>query len=77
MSIISTKHLQKPFESSFGRYPRTLQQAFKGADYGAAIEVPCRKETMLKNFLGIFPKFVWGISVVGILGVLVGAVVGG
>jgi hypothetical protein len=32
---------------------------------------------MLKNFVGIFPKFVWGISVVGIVGVLVGSVVGG
>lgn len=76
MSIISTKHLQKPFDSSFGRYPRTLQQAFKGADYGAAIEIPCPKKTILDNFLRIFPKVVWGISVVGILGVLVAGVVG-
>lgn len=65
------KHLQKPFDSTFGRFPRSMQQAFKGADYGAAIEVPYTKKKMLRACFEVIPKVIWLTSLV-----LVFAIVG-
>ena len=70
------KHLQKPFDSTFGRFPRSMQQAFKGADYGAAIEVPYTKKKMLTACFEAIPKVIWGVSLVVMLGVIVVGVIG-
>ena len=64
------KYLQKPFDSTFGRFPRTMQQAFKGADYGAAIEVPYTKKKMLTACFEAIPKVIWLCSLVLVLAIV-------
>ena len=63
-----------PTSSHFGKYPRSLQEAFRGVDYGAAIEVPCKGESLLKAFLGALPKVIWGVCLLGIASIVFNAI---
>lgn len=64
----------KPLASHFGKYPRNLQEAFKGMEYGAAIEVPYRGEGLLKGLVKVFPKVIWALAVLGIVSVIVNTI---
>lgn len=68
------KHYENPSSSYFGRYPRSLQEAFKGVDYGCAIEAPTKAKKLLKCSLNAFPKVIWVSAVIIVVSILVNAV---
>lgn len=72
--MVNFKFADKPLASHFGKYPRSLQEAFKGMEYGAAIEVPYRGEGMLKGLVKVFPKVIWVLAVLGIVSVIINAI---
>lgn len=63
-----------PGPSDFGRYPRSLQEAFKGIDYGCAIEAPTPAKKWLKRALEAFPRLIWISSIVVVILILWSAV---
>jgi hypothetical protein len=65
------KTQETPLQSDFGKYPRSLQEAFKGVDYGCAVEVPLKRYTLFKRFLKAFPKIIWGTSLIVLISILV------
>lgn len=50
---------ENPSASDFGRHPRSLQEAFKGVDYGCAITAPTPTKKWLQRALEAFPKVLW------------------
>lgn len=68
------KVFEKPRTSDFMRYPRSLQDAFRGVDYGCAIEVPTSTGKWLKTLLNGFQKVVWVSAVVVIFVILMNLV---
>lgn len=54
-----------PKSSELGRFPRTMQEAFKyHPDYACAIEQPTTNIRCLRQLLSAFPKVIWGTAVV-------------
>lgn len=66
---------EKPSASDFGRYPRSLQEAFKGVDYGCAISTPTPTKKWLVRALEAFPKVVWAAGVIALALILINAFV--
>jgi hypothetical protein len=58
-------------EKPFGRYPRSLQEAFKGVDYGCAISTPTPTKKWLVHALEAFPKVVWAAGVIALVLILI------
>ena len=62
---------EKPTTSYFGRYPRSLQEAFRGVDYGCAISAPTPSKKWLVRALEAFPRVVWVAGIISIAAILV------
>ena len=62
---------ENPSASDFGRYPRSLQEAFKGVDYGCAISAPTPTRKWLQRALEAFPKVLWVAGVVALVLILI------
>lgn len=62
---------EKPRTSDFMRYPRSLQDAFRGVDYGCAIEVPTSTGKWLKTLLNGFQKVVWVAGTIALVLILI------
>ena len=65
------KVFEKPRTSDFMRYPRSLQDAFRGVDYGCAIEVPTPAKKWLVRALEAFPKVVWVAGTIALVLILI------
>lgn len=68
--MIQFKVRENPSASDFGRYPRSLQEAFKGIDYGCAISAPTPTKKWLVRALEAFPKVVWVAGVIALVGII-------
>lgn len=73
--MIQFKVRENPSASDFGRYPRSLQEAFKGVDYGCAISAPTHTKKWLVRALEAFPKVLWLAGVVSLVLILINAFV--
>lgn len=66
---------QRPNASYFGRYPRSLSEAFPGdANYGAAIEIPSKGKNALRGFLRGFKRILFIACAILAVSVLVNSV---
>lgn len=62
---------ENPSASDFGKFPRSMKEAFKGVDYGCAIEVSTPTKKWLKMSLNLFPKVIWVVATVLLLSILI------
>lgn len=65
------KMSEKPRTSDFMRYPRTLQDAFRGVDYGCAVQVSTPTKKWLVRALEAFPKVVWVAGAIALVLILI------